>query len=43
MQSRVLVCPQIAEVDKLNAIINSAEKDMLRLRKQYEVSSGLRN
>mmetsp|Transcript_22973 Transcript_22973/g.63455 ORF Transcript_22973/g.63455 Transcript_22973/m.63455 type:complete len:940 (-) Transcript_22973:763-3582(-) len=28
---------QIAEVDKLNAIINSAEKDMLRLRKQYEL------
>lgn len=28
---------QIAEVDKLNAIINLTEKDMLKLRKQYEV------
>jgi chromosome segregation ATPase len=27
---------QIAEIDKLNAIINTAEKDMLRLKKQYE-------
>lgn len=29
---------QIAEIDKHNAIINTTEKDMLRLRKQYEVS-----
>jgi hypothetical protein len=36
-----LICVQIAEVDKLNAIINSAEKDMLRLRKQYEVRRGI--
>jgi chromosome segregation ATPase len=28
---------QIAEIDKLNAIINTAEKDMIRLKKQYEV------
>ncbi len=28
---------QIAEVDKLNAIINQTEKEMLKLRKQYEV------
>lgn len=29
---------QIAEIDKHNAIINTTEKEMLRLRKQYEVS-----
>lgn len=34
LQTRTM---QIAEVDKLNAIINTAEKEMLRLRKQYEV------
>lgn len=28
---------QIGELDKLNAIINTAEKDMMRLKKQYEV------
>jgi len=27
---------QIGEIDKLNAIINTAEKDMMRLKKQYE-------
>lgn len=30
---------QVAELDKLNAIINTAEKDMMRLKKQYEVRS----
>eukprot|EP00798_Chlamydomonas_sp_ICE-L_P024336 gene24336-9952_t len=34
---------QIAEVDKLNAIINLAEKEMLKLRKQYEVVIEARN
>lgn len=28
---------QIAEIDKLNAIINTSERDMTRMRKQYEV------
>ena len=28
---------QIADIDKLNAIINGSEKDMMRLKKQYEV------
>lgn len=27
---------QIAEIDKLNAIINTSERDMMRLKKQYE-------
>ncbi len=31
------------QVDKLNAIISSAEKDMLRLRRQYEVVIEARN
>lgn len=34
---------QIAEVDKLNAIINSCEKEMLRLKKQYELVIEARN
>lgn len=34
---------QIAEVDKLNAIINLTEKEMLKLRKQYEVVIEARN
>ena len=29
---------QIAEIEKHNSIINTAEKDMIRMRKQYEVS-----
>lgn len=29
---------QIAEIDKHNAIINTTEKEMIRLRKQYEVA-----
>lgn len=33
---------QIAEIDKHNAIINTTEKEMIRLRKQYEVHSFLR-
>lgn len=32
---------QVAEIDKLNAIINTAEKDMMRLKKQYEVRAKL--
>ncbi|KXZ45417.1 hypothetical protein GPECTOR_55g323 [Gonium pectorale] len=34
---------QIAEVDKLNAIINGCEKEMLRLKKQYELVIEARN
>ncbi|KAL6748938.1 coiled-coil flagellar protein, move backward only 2 [Haematococcus lacustris] len=34
---------QIADVDKLNAIINLTEKDMLKLRKQYETVIEARN
>ena len=34
---------QIAEVDKLNAIINMAEKDMLHRKKQYETGVETRN
>lgn len=34
---------QISEIDKLNAIINSYEKEMLRLKKQYETQVELRN
>ena len=34
---------QIAEVDKLNAIINSVEREMLRLKKQYETVVDARN
>ena len=30
-------------MDKLNAIINTAEKEMLKLRKQYEVVIEARN
>jgi len=38
-----VVDEQIAEVDKLNAIISQMEKAMLRLRKQYEVVIEARN
>eukprot|EP00736_Rhodelphis_marinus_P006079 Rmarinus@m.15376 len=34
---------QIAEIDRLNSIINATEKDMLRLKKQYEVAVEDRN
>jgi len=34
---------QIAEIDKLNAIINMAEKDMLHLKKQYGTGVESRN
>lgn len=34
---------QILEMDKLNALINGAEKDMLRLKKQYETIVEARN
>ena len=32
---------QIAEIDKHNSIINTAERDMIRLRKQYEVRTSV--
>eukprot|EP00873_Tetraselmis_striata_P010499 jgi/Tetstr1/430763/TSEL_020548.t1 len=38
-----IVDEQIAEIDKLNAIINGAEKEMLRLKKQYETVVESRN
>ncbi|CAG9467664.1 unnamed protein product [Pedinophyceae sp. YPF-701] len=38
-----VVDQQIAEIDKLNAIINRAERDMLRLKKQYETIVEARN
>jgi hypothetical protein len=38
-----VVDEQIAEIDKLNAIINGAEKEMLRLKKQYETVVESRN
>jgi len=38
-----VVDEQIAEVDKMNAIINTTEKEMLKLRKQYEVVIEARN
>ena len=34
---------QISEIDKLNAIINQAEKEMLRMKKQYETQVEQRN
>ena len=34
---------QITEIDKLNSIINTTERDMLRLKKQYETSVEERN
>jgi hypothetical protein len=34
---------QIAEIDKLNAIINGYEKQMLSLKKQYETQVEMRN
>ncbi|MEW5305818.1 MAG: hypothetical protein WDW36_008335 [Sanguina aurantia] len=40
---RRLVDEQINEVDQLNAIINAAEKALLRLKKQYEVAIEARN
>ncbi|GAX79502.1 hypothetical protein CEUSTIGMA_g6943.t1 [Chlamydomonas eustigma] len=38
-----VVDEQIADVDKLNAIINQTEKAMLKLRKQYEIAIESRN
>jgi len=38
-----MVDEQFSEVDKLSAIINSAEKDMLQLKSQYETQVELRN
>ncbi|PNH11949.1 hypothetical protein TSOC_001169 [Tetrabaena socialis] len=38
-----VVDEQISEVDKLNAIINGCEKEMLRLKKQYELVIEARN
>ncbi|KAG2431406.1 hypothetical protein HXX76_009421 [Chlamydomonas incerta] len=40
---QAVVDEQIAEVDKLNAIINGCEKEMLRLKKQYELVIEARN
>mmetsp|Transcript_45819 Transcript_45819/g.146098 ORF Transcript_45819/g.146098 Transcript_45819/m.146098 type:complete len:640 (-) Transcript_45819:1083-3002(-) len=40
---QAVVDEQIAEVDKLNAIINATEKEMLRLKKQYETHVENRN
>ncbi|ETV66161.1 hypothetical protein H257_17313 [Aphanomyces astaci] len=34
---------QIVQIDKLNSIINMTEKDMLRLKKKYEVAVEARN
>ncbi|OQR92543.1 MBO2, coiled coil flagellar protein [Achlya hypogyna] len=34
---------QIVQIDKLNSIINSTEKDMLRLKKKYEIAVEARN
>lgn len=34
---------EIAEIDKLNAIINGVEREMLRLKKQYETVVDARN
>lgn len=38
-----MVDEQISEIDKLNAIINQAEKEMLRMKKQYETQVEQRN
>ena len=38
-----LVDEQISEMDKLSAVINGYEKEMLRLKKQYETQVELRN
>ncbi|EFJ42885.1 coiled-coil protein required for normal flagellar motility [Volvox carteri f. nagariensis] len=40
---QTVVDEQISEVDKLNAIINGCEKEMLRLKKQYELVIEARN
>lgn len=40
---QAVVDEQIAEVDKLNAIINGCEKEMMRLKRQYEVAIESRN
>ncbi|KAG2482118.1 hypothetical protein HYH03_018925, partial [Edaphochlamys debaryana] len=42
-ERQAVVDEQIAEVDKLNAIINGCEKEMLRLKKQYELVIEARN
>lgn len=34
-KKQAAVDEQIAEIDKLNAVINAAERDMLKLRKVY--------
>ena len=34
---------QIAEIDKLNSIINGIEREMLRLKRQYEMAVEQRN
>ncbi|GLI69727.1 hypothetical protein VaNZ11_014402 [Volvox africanus] len=42
-EKQTIVDEQISEVDKLNAIINGCEKEMLRLKKQYELVIEARN
>jgi hypothetical protein len=38
-----VVDEQISEIDKLNAIINQAEKEMLRMKRHYETQVEQRN
>eukprot|EP00743_Colponemidia_sp_Colp-15_P002127 GILK01002309.1.p1 GENE.GILK01002309.1~~GILK01002309.1.p1 ORF type:complete len:926 (-),score=268.21 GILK01002309.1:247-3024(-) len=42
-QKQELIEQQIIEIDKLNSIINGLERDMLRLKKQYELAVEARN
>jgi len=42
-EKQEVVDQQIAEIDKLNSVINSIEKEMLRLKKLYEVAVEERN
>eukprot|EP00899_Mesostigma_viride_P008456 jgi/Mesvir1/17611/Mv08838-RA.1 len=42
-EKQTTIDEQIAEVDKLNGIINAAEKEMLRTRKEYEMLVEARN
>lgn len=37
-KKQTAVDEQIAEIDKLNAVINAAERDMLKLRKVWSLS-----
>ena len=42
-QKQEVIEEQIADIDKLNSIISSTERDMLRLKKLYEISLEARN